>query len=82
MRKVGRGDLEARAVHDDQPVRVDSARTTLAAPPISYLSVPLRRQRALVGVLAAFASHTRRPFSAQDTEVVRSSVASLVRLLN
>jgi GAF domain-containing protein len=53
-----------------------------AAPPFSYLSVPLRRRRALVGVLAAFAPHSRRPFSAQDTEVAKSSAASLVRLLN
>ena len=82
LRELVSGDLAARADHDDQPVRVDTARTAPTAPPISYLSVPLRRQRALVGVLAAFASHTRRPFSAQDTEFVRSSAASLIRLLN
>ena len=82
LRKVVSGDLAARADHDDQPIRVDTARTTPSAPPFSYLSVPLRRRRALVGVLAAFAPHSRRPFSAQDTESVRSSAASLVRLLN
>ena len=82
LRKVVRGDLAARADHDDQPVRLDTARTTPAAPPFSYLSVPLRRRRALVGVLAAFAPHSRRPFSAQDTEYVTSSAANLVRLLN
>ena len=82
LRKVVSGDLAARADHDDQPVRVDTARTAPTAPPFSYLSVPLRRRRALVGVLAAFAPHSRRPFSAQDTEFVRSSAASLIRLLN
>ena len=82
LRKVVSSDLAARADHDDQPVRVDAARTGPSAPPFSYLSVPLRRRRALVGVLAAFAPHSRRPFSAQDTESVRQSAASLVRLLN
>jgi hypothetical protein len=82
LRKLVRGDLAARTADDDQPVRVASARTTPTAPPFSYLCVPLRRRRALLGVLAAFAPHSRRPFSAQDTEFVRSSVASLIRLLN
>jgi hypothetical protein len=82
LRKVVSGDLAARADQDDQPIRLDTARTTPAAPPFSYLSVPLRRRRALVGVLAAFAPHSRRPFSAQDTEYVTRSAANLVRLLN
>ena len=82
LRRVVSGDLAARAENDDQPVRVDKARTAPDAPAFSYLSVPLRRQRALVGLLAAFAPHTRRPFSVQDTEFVTSSAAHLVRLLN
>jgi len=81
LRKVVSGDLAARADHDAEPVRVDSARTEPSAPPFSYLSVPLRRRRALLGVLAAFAPHSRRPFSAQDTEYVKRSAASLIRLL-
>lgn len=82
LRKLVSGDMAARADHDDQPIRFDTARTEPAAPPLSYLSVPLRRRRALVGVLAAFAAHSRRPFSAQDTEFVTRSAANLVRLLN
>jgi GAF domain-containing protein len=82
LHKVVSGDLAARAAQDDQPVRVDTARTAPTAPPFSYLSVPLRHRRRLVGVLAAFAPHSRRPFSAQDTEFVRSSAARLARLLN
>jgi GAF domain-containing protein len=82
LRKLVSGDLAARAAKDDRPVRVDAARTAATAAPFSYVSVPLRRRRALLGVLAAFAPHSRRPFSAQDTEFVRSSAASLVRLLN
>jgi hypothetical protein len=82
LRRLVHGDLAARGAQDDQPMRVDSARTAPSAPPISYLSVPLRRNRALVGVLAAFAAHSRRPFSVRDTELVRSSAASLLRLLN
>ena len=82
LRRVVSGDLAARADHDDQPLRVDEARTMPSAPPFSYLSIPLRRRRALVGVLAAFAPHSRRPFSAQDTECAQSSAASLTRLLS
>ncbi len=82
LRKLVSGDMAARANHDDQPIRLDTARTEPAAPPLSYLSVPLRRRSALVGVLAAFAAHSRRPFSAQDTEFVTRSAANLVRLLN
>lgn len=82
LRKIVSGDLAARSDNDVQPRRVDTARAAPTAPPFSYLSVPLRRRLALVGVLAAFASHSRRPFSAQDAEIVRSSAASLVRLLN
>ncbi len=82
LRRLVSGDLAARAAQDDQPVRVDAARTAPTAPPLSYLSVPLRRRRRLLGVLAAFAPHSRRPFSAQDTEFVTSSAVSLVRLLN
>ncbi len=82
LRKIVSGDLAARSNNDVQPRRVDTARTAPTAPPFSYLCVPLRRRLALVGVLAAFAPHSRRPFSAQDTEVVRSSAASLVKLLN
>jgi hypothetical protein len=82
LRKIVSGDLAARSNNDVQPRRVDTARTSPTALPFSYLSVPLRRRLALVGVLAAFAPHSRRPFSAQDSEIVRSSAASLVRLLN
>ncbi len=82
LRKVVSGDLAGRADNDDQPTRIDTATTGSNAAPFSYVSVPLRRQRALLGVLAAFASHTRRPFSVQDTEFVRSSAATLIRLLN
>jgi GAF domain-containing protein len=81
LRKIVSGDLAARSDNDVQPRRVDTARTAPTLPSFSYLSVPLRRRLALVGVLAAFAPHSRRPFSAQDTEIVRSSAASLVRLL-
>jgi GAF domain-containing protein len=82
LRKMVSGDLAARPENDDRPVRVGKARTAPGAPAFSYLSVPLRRQRAVVGLLAAFAPHSRRPFSAQDTEFVTSSAAHLVRLLN
>lgn len=80
LREVVRGDLAARRADDDQPVR--DSRAAPAAPAFSYLCVPLRRRGALLGVIAAFAPHTRRPFSAQDTEFVRSSASSLLRLLN
>jgi len=82
LRKVVSGDLAGRVDQDDQPTRVDAPSNDPNAPAYSYLSVPLRRQRTLLGVLAAFASHTRRPFSIQDTEHIRSSAATLVRLLN
>jgi hypothetical protein len=82
LRKIVSGDLAARAENDDQPVRIDKARTAPGAPAFSYLSVPLRRHHALVGLLAAFAPHSRRPFSVRDTEFVASSAAHLVRLLN
>jgi GAF domain-containing protein len=82
LRKVVVWDLAARADHDDQPVRLDKARTAPSAPPFSYLSVPLRRRQALIGILAAFAPHSRRPFSAQDTQYVASGAAELLRLIN
>ena len=82
LRKVVSGDLVARAEHHDQPLRVDKARTAPNAPAFSFLSVPLRRRRMVLGVLAAFAPHSRRPFSAQDTAFVTRSAARLVRLLN
>lgn len=82
LRKVVCDDLVARAENDDQPLRVDKARTAPNAPAFSFLSVPLRRQRRVVGVLAAFASHSRRPFSVQDTAFVTRSAAHLIRLLN
>jgi GAF domain-containing protein len=82
LRKVVSGDLAGRTDNDVQAKRVDNASTGPSAPGFSYLSVPLRRQRALLGVLAAFAPHSRRPFSVQDTELMQRSVANLVRLLN
>jgi hypothetical protein len=82
LRRVVSGDLATRAEDDDQPMRIDKARTSAGAPAFSYLSVPLRRQRALVGLLAAFAPYNRHPFTVQDTQCVTSSAAHLVRLLN
>jgi GAF domain-containing protein len=82
LRDLVSSDLAGRAESDIAPRRVDDARTGPSAPAFSYLSIPLRRQRALLGLLVAFAAHSRRPFSAQDTEFLRSSAATLVRLLN
>ena len=81
LRAVVSGDLAARAAHDDQPLRVDKARTAPGAPAFSFVSVPLRRQSRVVGVLAAFAPMSRRPFSVQDAALVTRSAARLVGLL-
>ena len=81
LRQVVSGDLAARAEHDTEPLRVDKARTAPGAPAFSFVSVPLRRQNRVVGVLAAFAPLSRRPFSVQDAALVTRSAARLVGLI-
>jgi hypothetical protein len=74
-------ELVARTAQSAEPLRVDKARTTPDAAAFCFVSAPLRRGEQKVGVLAAFASLARRPFSVLDAELLTASAAQLVELL-
>ena len=79
--KLASTELVARAGQSAEPLRVDKARTAPDAPGFCFVSAPLRRGENVVGVLAAFASLSRRPFSVLDAEQVTAGAAQLVGLL-
>ena len=81
LHKLAGAELVVRAGQSAEPLRVDKARTAPDAPTFCFVSVPLRRAERVVGVLAAFASLSRRPFSVQDAEQVAGSAAQLAELL-
>jgi GAF domain-containing protein len=81
LHRLASTELVARAMQSAEPLRVDKARTAPEAAPFCFVSVPLRREERVVGVLAAFATLARRPFSVQDAEQVTDAAAQLAELL-
>ena len=81
LQELASTELAVRAEHATEPLRVDKARATPDAPAFCFVSVPLRRADRVVGVLAAFAPLSRRPFSVLDAEQVTSSAERLAELL-
>jgi GAF domain-containing protein len=71
----------AHAAKSTEPLRVDKARAAPEAAPFCFVSAPLRREERVVGVLAAFATLARRPFSVQDAEQVTDAAAQLAELI-
>ena len=81
LHKLASTELVARAGQSAEPLRVDKARTAPDAPAFCFVSVPVRRGENVVGVLAAFASLSRRPFSVLDAEQVTAGAAQLAELI-
>ena len=81
LHKLASTELVARAAQSAEPLRVDKARTAPGAPGFCFVSVPVRREENVVGVLAAFASLSRRPFSVLDAEQVTAGAAQLAELI-
>ena len=81
IHKLVSTELMARTTQSAEPLRVDKARTAPGAAAFCFVSAPLRREENVVGVLAAFASLSRRPFSVLDAEQVTAGAAQLAELL-
>ena len=81
LHRLASTELMAHAAKSTEPLRVDKARAAPEAAPFCFVSVPLRREERVVGVLAAFATLARRPFSVQDAEQVTDAAAQLAELL-
>jgi hypothetical protein len=81
LQRLVSGELAARTSEAPGPLRVHKARAAPAAAPFGFISVPLRRDERVIGVLAVFATQARRPFSAQDEELVAQSAQRLAGML-
>jgi diguanylate cyclase (GGDEF)-like protein len=81
LRILASRDLAQRAAQDNQALRVSKARTAAASPAFRFASVPLRHHGVAVGVLAAFANMSRKPFGVRDTRLAEHCAARLVELV-
>jgi GAF domain-containing protein len=81
LQRLTRRELAIRTSAAARPLRVDKARIAPDAPTFGFVSVPLARAGRVIGVLAVFATQARRPFSAQDAELVTESAERLAGLL-
>jgi len=63
------------------PLRIDKARVEQGSPDFGFVSASLRGASGSHGVLIVFATQARRPFSAQDAELVAQSAERLIGLL-
>ncbi len=86
LQRLASRELAPRTAQAASPLRVDKARIDTArvgpdSPVFGFVSVPLRRGSGSQGVLAAFATQARRPFSIQDAELLTRSAVLLTELL-
>jgi len=81
LRLVVTGDLTRRAAEEGQTLCVNKARTAAKSPAFRFVSVPLRRHGAVVGVLAVFAHFSKRPMETRDARLVERSALRLVELV-
>lgn len=81
LRTVANGDLVRRAEAQGEALYVNKARTSRDSPPFRFVSVPLRRHGAVIGVLAAFSSIARRPLGSRDARLVARSALRLAELV-
>ena len=82
LRAVVSGDLVRRAEEEGLALCVNKARTSTKAPAFRFVSVPMRRHGAVVGVLVVFANMSRLDFTARDTRLVERSALRLVELVD
>lgn len=80
LQRLVRAEFVPRASTAAAPLRIDKARLAPDAPMFGFVSAPLRRDGRVVGVLAVFATQARRPFSAQDAELVVQGAERLAAL--
>jgi GAF domain-containing protein len=81
LQRLACGELMARVSVAGAPLRVDRARVAPDAPAFAFVGAPLLHEQRTIGVLAAFATAARRPFSAQDAAIVAQGAERLSALL-
>ena len=82
LQRLVRAELAPRTTNTAGPLRVDKARVAQDAPLFGFVCVPLRSEDRVIGVLAVFATQARRPFSAQDAELVAESAERVAGFLS
>lgn len=81
LQRLASRELAPRTGPGVKPLRIDKARVGQDSPDFGFVSAPLRGGNGSKGVLAAFATQARRPFSAQDAELVAQCAERLAGLL-
>ena len=81
LRRLVIRELVPRTRPGASPLRIDKARLEQGLPDFGFVSASLRGARGSHGVLIVFATQARRPFSAQDAELVAQSAQRLSGLL-
>ena len=81
LRRLASRELAPRTTPGASPLRIDRTRVGEGLPDFGFVSAPLRGGRGSHGALVVFATQARRPFSAQDVELVALSAGQLTGLL-